>query len=259
MTPNGTEAGSGRTIRAVQISCDVLRALREMDGAGVTELADRLGLSKGTVHGHLNTLHRNEFVVKDGDDYRVSLQFVDFGEHAKENVKVYDVARKETEELAEKSGEFAQFMVEEHGWGVYLHKVNGANAVKTASYVGNRKHLHCTALGKAILSELPRERVDEIVEARGLPRQTENTITDREGLYDELERIRERGIAYDDEEVLQGLRCVAAPLTGYDGTLYGAISVSGPISRMKGERYREEVPEMVQSAANVIEINAAHL
>jgi DNA-binding IclR family transcriptional regulator len=247
----------GRKVQAVQTSCDVLDALRELGEAGVTELADHLGLSKATVHGHLTTLYDNEYVVKSDGKYRLSLRFVDFGTHAKRSVDVYEVAGEEVDRLAAKTGEVAQLMVEEHGRGVYLHKTVGENGVQTASYVGGRRYLHCTALGKAMLAHLPESRVDEILDRHGMPRKTENTTTDREELKAELATVRERGVAFDSGEIFQGLRCVAAPVTGHDGELYGAISVSGPTSRMKGRRFEEEIPETVLGAANVIQINAA--
>jgi len=258
-TMSETPGPGGRQIQTVQTSCDVLDALETLDGAGVTELADHLGVSKATVHGHLSTLYRNELVTRDGDEYRISLRFVDFGEYAKNSVQIYEVAKGEIEKLARETGEMAQLMVEEHGRGVYLHKAKGENSVHTASYPGDRKHLHCTALGKAILAHLPRSRVDEIIERHGLPRKTDNTITDRETLFAELETVRERDIAVDDEEVLRGLRCIATPIKSHDDRLYGAISVSGPLSRMKGERFDEELPKVVRDAANVIEINATQL
>ena len=254
---NPADAGGGRRVQAVQISCDIVEALRRLEGAGVTELASELDLSKGTVHTHLATLYDNELVVRDGDEYNLSLRFVTLGEFAKGNVDIYGTAVQETEALAEECGEVAQFMVEEHGQGVYLHKARGENAIQTASYAGYRKHLHCTALGKAILAHLPRERVDEIVERHGLPPQTDRTITDEATLHEELGRVREDGVAYDDEEILQGLRCVAAPIVDHRGVLHGSISVSGPVSRMKGSRFREELSDLVRGAANVIEVNAA--
>jgi DNA-binding IclR family transcriptional regulator len=198
---------NGRRVHAVETACRILEALheRDSDGGGVSELAADLGVSKATVHSHLATLQDNELVVKRGDRYHISLKFVDFGEHAKGTVDIYDIAISEVDQIAEETGEVAQFMIEEHGRGVYLHKGRGDKAIQTASYTGNRKALHCTALGKAILSELPRERVEEIIERYGLPAVTERTITDRDELFGELERIREENVAFDNEEVLQGL------------------------------------------------------
>jgi len=252
---------NGRRVHAVETACRILEALheRDSDGGGVSELAADLGVSKATVHSHLATLQDNEFVVKRGDRYHIGLKFVDFGEHAKGTVDIYDIATSEVDQIAEETGEVAQFMIEEHGRGVYLHKARGDKAIQTASYTGNRKALHCTALGKAILSELPRERVEEIIERYGLPAVTERTITDRDELFEELKRIRKENVAFDNEEVLQGLRCVATPIRHPKGHFQAAISISGPTSRLKGERFREEIPEIVQGAANVIEVNATQV
>ncbi len=251
--------GEARTVNSVATACNILDELQARNGAGVTEIANELGVSKSAVHAHLSTLRDREFVVKDGEEYRLSLKFLDVGRHVKQRLNVYEVAVEETKRLAEESGEVAQFMTEEHGIGVYLYKESGENGIRTASYTGNREYLHCTALGKAILSELPAERVDEIVDRRGLPQQTQNTITDRETLFTELETIRDRGLAYDRGEILEGLRCIAAPVTASDGALLGAISVSGPVSRMASEAVEEELKESIRHSANVIEINASRV
>lgn len=253
------ESETGRRVQAVELSCEILETLRRLDGAGVSEVAAELGRSKAAVHGHLNTLVDNEFVVRRGDEYAISLRFVDFGEYAKTELDIYDIAQEQVERLAETTGEVAQFMVEEHSRGVYLHKARGEDAIQTASYIGNRKNLHCTALGKAILSQLPTERVDVIIERTGLPAHTENTLTTREELLGELEEIREANVAFDDEEILRGMRCVAAPVRHPAGTLHGAISISGPTSRFDDDRLRGELAALVQDAANVIEVNVAQV
>jgi DNA-binding IclR family transcriptional regulator len=117
--------------------------------------------------------------------------------------------------------------------------------------------LHCTALGKAILSQFSRDRVRAIIDEVGLPRHTSNTITDPAELFAELETIREQNVAFDEEEVVKGLRCVAAPVTAGDRA--AAISVSGPTSRFKGDRFHEALPELIRDAANVIEVNAVQV
>lgn len=247
-----------RTVDAVETSCRILEELRRSNGAGVTELANELDVSKAGIHSHLATLEKNELVTKNGDTYRISLRFLDFGEYSKQNIDFYDVVEDEVEALAERTGEVAHFMVEEHGWGVYICKARGSSGVQTASYVGDRKHLHCIGVGKAVLASLSNERVDKIIDKRGLPKKTENTITERDELFEELADIRERGVAFDDEEILEGLRCVAVPVSSHEQGLLGAISVAGPTSRMKGERFGDELPEIVKDTANVIKINAVN-
>ncbi|MFC6941673.1 IclR family transcriptional regulator [Salinirubellus sp. GCM10025818] len=243
------------TVGATETTLRILETLKRLDGAGVTEVANRLDIPKSTVHNHVSTLLGNEYLVKEGNTYRVGLRFLEFGEHIRNRMPIHDVARGEVERLAEESGELANLLVEEHGKGVYLCRAKGDQAVRLDTYAGMRVHLHCTALGKAILAYLPEERVREIVDTHGLPERTDATITDEEELFDELEGIRDRGYARDMEERVAGLLCVAAPIRNLDGDPLGAISVSGPTSRMKGERFDEEVPEELTSTANVIELN----
>lgn len=243
-----------RMVRAVQTSLDIIELLQERDKVGVTELADELDLSKGTIHSHLATLLENENVVKDSEGYRLSLRYLEFGEAVKEQLSGYDIVREEVEDLAQKTGELAQFATYEHGRAVYIYKFGGENAVQTASSPGHREYLHCISLGKSILAYMPEEQVDEIIDQHGMPAYTDGTITDREELRDELETIREQGYAFDEEEKIEGIRCVSAPVRA-DGSIFGAISVSGPSTRMVGDRYREELPNLVTRAANVIEIN----
>ena len=244
-----------RTIQSVEITLDIIEYLRQKGGAGITDIAEGLGRSRGTIHGHIATLVDYEHVVKRDDKYHLGLYYLDLGEAVKSRFSLYEVVKNELEDLADTSGEVAQFAVEEHGRAVYIHKVGGENAVQTASSPGKREYMHCTSLGKAMLAHMPEDVVDEIIDRHGLPKSTANTITTREELFEELENIRERGYARDHEELIEGLRCVACPVIRGDEVI-GAISVSGPARRIEGEMYESELPEQVQQSANVIEINA---
>ncbi len=91
------------------------------------------------------------------------------------------------------------------------------------------------------MAHRPREEVEAIIDRRGLLEVTETTITDREGLIDVLEEVRDRGYAYDEERIKE-MRCIAAPVTDEDGRAIAAVSVSGPKSRVRGDRFEEEIP-----------------
>lgn len=242
-------------IKGAEKTILIVQTLKEMDGAGVTELADRLDLSKGTVHDYLSTLREHNYVVKEGDTYYVGLGFFELGEYARNRIRIYNVAKPEVARLAEETGELANLLYEEHDLGVYLYRARGENAVKLDTHTGKRRYLHNTALGKAILAHLPEERVEEILDRHGLPPATPRTITNREDLYEELDTIHERGYAYCNQERVEGLQCVATPLMSRTGRVLGAISLAGPTTRMKGKRIQEELPERLLQAANVIEIN----
>ena len=245
-------------VKAVETTVRILDALRSLDGAGVTAVAERAGTTKGTAHNHLSTLEEHGYVAREGDEFVLGLRFFESGIYVRNRKPIYEVGVPEVEKLAAETGEIANVLVEEHGYGVYLHRATGDQALSLDTGVGSRVHLHNTALGKAILAHLPRERVDEILDCRGFPSTTANTITDRETLFATLDDVRERGVAFDMEERADGVRCVAAPVTTNDGTVCGAVSVAGPTSRMKGERLESDIPELVRRAANVVGINLTY-
>ena len=246
-------------VKSVETAVRILETLEELDGAGVTELAGEVEIAKSTVHDHLRTLEAKEFVVKDGSKYHVGLRFLDHGGRARKRQKVYNVGKPEIRKLAENTGELANLVVEEHGLGVYIDVARGANAVNLDTYIGKREFLHSTAVGKAILSHLPKDQVDSIVDKHGLPKETERTTTARDELYRELETVRERGFATDKEERLSGLRCVAAPIVLNERDVLGAVSVSGPASRMQDERLESELATEVIRITNIIEVNTSYL
>lgn len=242
-------------VKSVQTAMQIIRILQEKESVGVTELANELGLSKGPTHSHLATLRQENYVVKEGDEYRLGLRFVDIAHHVKSQYGIYDIVQTEVDTLAEKSGEVALFTVEEQGKGVCLYRQSGENAVRTQLYVGYRNDLHHTAVGKAILAH---KDYEEILSDTELESVTDHTITDKERLMAELEEIRETGIAYNREETISGLAGVGAPIRSQDGSVYGAIAVIGPTSRMDDERLNE-ISTMINHAVNVIEINATAL
>lgn len=248
-----------RTIQSVDHSCEIIDILRRTGGATVSELADRIGLSPGSVHTHLSTLKAHNFVIQDEQMYRLGPQFLILGEHVRNHNRIYQSAKEAVEELAEATGEGAHLIIEHQGRVYALYEVFGENAIGEDYHARKReeslKHLHCTASGKAMLSRFPADRVESVIDQHGMERNTPNTITNRDALFEALEQARERGFAISDEEQIIGIRAVGAPIMRTDGTVAGAISVSGPTSRLKADRFHEEIPEKVRHATNVAEVN----
>jgi len=244
-----------RTIDAVRFTCGIIDYLNEEGEAGITEIAEEFDRSKSSVHAYLTTLTEESFVVKESGRYRLGLHHLELAEGVKNQVDNYDVIESEIDDLAEETGEVAQFGTLEENDLVYLYKAYGDSAVETLSSIGSREALHCTALGKAILSQMDESEVRDTLGQAPFPSKTSHTITEYDALFEELERIRERGYAIDDEENIMGLVCVAAPVVLDDGTILGALSVSGPSSRLTQEQIEENFENKVKSAANVIQIN----
>lgn len=242
-------------VKAAKITLQVVEILRKLDGAGVSEVADKLDMPTSTVHDHLRTLTQEEYLVKEGSQYHVSTRFLQLGDQARSRKKVFKIARPEIDELAEETGEHSNLMIEEHGLGVFLYKARGPDAVQLDTHAGMRVPLQTTALGKTIMAFRPRDEVEAIIDRHGLPAVTPRTITDEAELFDTLEQVRERGYAYDDEERVKGMRCIAAPITDADDRAIAAVSVSGPKSRMQEPRFTDEIPEEILRSANVIEVN----
>lgn len=246
-----------RRIKSLDNTIELVEALRQRGSATISELEAETTLTAGTIHTHLATLRDHRLVVKESDKYRLGPYFISLGEHVRNNYELYRAAKSDLDDLAADTGEVVHLFIEDNGRGIAIYEAFGSNAVGTTYHLQNREqprvHLHCTAYGKSILSELPEERVDEILDQRGLVKKTPNTIVERSALKRELETVRERGYATNDEEEVMGIRAVGVPvLVGEE--LYGGISVSAPTTRLEGERFTEELPRKLVQTANVIQV-----
>jgi len=259
MTPK-TNDNDAATIGATETSFAIVEHLRdEPEGAEITTLASELGVSKSTVYNHLQTLRNLGYVRKEGDLYVLGLQFLTLGDRARRRYSLYHFAKEETDELVESVGERAQVMVEESGRGIYIYQAKADQGIQTDSHIGTVVNLHATAVGKAYLAHLPEEEREELLSEVALSEETPQTATDRESLLADLEEVRNRGYAFNDEEKTMGMRAVGAPISSdEDGSVVGAISVSGPTTRLGGDWYHEEIPEMVTQAAKVISIRMTY-
>jgi DNA-binding IclR family transcriptional regulator len=247
--------GQRRPVKTVETAFAILERVKRNGPLGPTALAEELGMAKSTVHRHLRTLEREGVVVATGDGYRVGLRLLDFGVAARDDHALSAVAAPKVDELARETGEKVWCIAEEAGRGIHLYGARGEGSVVTDAREGKRSHLHQHAAGKAILAHLPIGRVHEIVDRHGLPAKTERTITDREELLADLRRTRERGFAINRQESVPKLNAVGVPITGENDRAIGAISVSGPSTRLDGDRLTEGLPALLMGAANEIEIN----
>jgi DNA-binding IclR family transcriptional regulator len=245
-----------RTIRAVERAAAIVDTLESDGPTDLSTVATELDVSKGTAHTYLSTLVRERLVAKADGTYRLSLRYLSLAERLKSRIDIYGPAKNEVDKLAEETGERAQFAMLEHGVVANVYRAEGANAIRTTVTVGQYDYPHYIAVGKAMLAHLPADRRAEIVAENGLPARTERTITDPEALEAELETVRDRGFAVDDEERARGVRCLGAPLLDESGTVLGGISVSGPAQRMTDDRIESDLTDRLLRSANVIEVNA---
>lgn len=246
--------GRPNAVKSDVTVAQILHSLHEKRLAGVTEIANHIDRPKSTVHNHLSTLQSAGLVVKQDGKYALSLQFLEYGETARRRRMNHGIIKENVRNLAAQTGERVQYIVEERNLAVYLFIATGEKAVTTDSRIGRHISLHATSAGKSILANLPERKRELILEKTPLSEHTRNTITAPDELAAELETIRERGYATNREEHTRGLRAVGVPVMGPEENVLGAISVSGPTHRMKGDRFEEEIPNLLLASTNEIEL-----
>ncbi|QLG60362.1 IclR family transcriptional regulator [Halorarum salinum] len=247
-----------RMVKSGERVFDILEFVREEAGVTVTEVARELDIAPSTAHQYLQTIEASGFLVREGNDYYISLQFLDYGESARQRGKACKLAEENVDELARETNERAQFVVMEHGQGVVLYTATGDRAVKTNVTLGRHVYLHATAAGKAILSQLPESAVLEIIDEHGLPAVTSHTITEQDALLTELDEIRQAGVAQNNQEDIHGLRAVGVPVTDEQDHILGALSVSGPTHRITGDVLEHEIPDLLLGMANELELKVEY-
>lgn len=248
----------GHQVKSVSTLFSILEQIKDNEAMGVTELSRELEMSKGAVHRYLTTLVDEGFAVNDGGIYQLGYRFLDLGIHVRGRFQYHEYIQPKVEQLAEETGERAQFLVEEHGRGIHLHSERGQNAVQTDTRVGKVVYLHATASGKAILANLPHERVEEIIRTHGLTAKTRHTITDPDDLFDTLATVSDRGYALNKEERITGLYAVGVPIHDPEGQIVGGLSVSGPVNRIKDRIENETLQQTLVGTANEIELNISY-
>jgi IclR family transcriptional regulator, KDG regulon repressor len=206
----------------------------KQEALGVGEIAEELGLAKSTTHRLLETLKNNRFVeqIDTLDKYNIGIKAIEVGMSGLVNWNIVDISAPHIKQLASTLNETAFLAVYDQGEIVYVYKAEGNQAVTTNAQLGMRKHVHCTSLGKAIVSNFHIEEVDNILTEKGMRQFTNRTITDKQEYFEELSKVRLQGYAMDDEEVEEGLTCFAVPIFNYTGKAIAAISVAGPTERI---------------------------
>lgn len=231
-----------------------LRTLRVLEAVGrpggphpLGRLAAETGLAKPTVHRILRTLGTAGYVAPDGAGaygpgprvYALSAVFTaDRPTHTDAILSQFQSEVDHTVHIALRSGNRA----------IYVRKIDGEGPYQMASRVGGQLELHCTAIGKAVLAHSAPEDVKAVVDA-GLSRRTAGTITDPAAFADELEQVRSRGYAVDDEENESTIRCLAAPLLDRSGRAVGGISISTITFHVPREQLLAHAPRLLDTAA----------
>jgi len=226
-------------IRSVTKAIRLLEELaKERSDCGVSELARTLGMDKSSVSRMLRTLEQSGFVAQNATTQRYSLglTLAALGYQALKRVNLRDSSRSTLESLAAETGECSHLAVMAEDRAFYVEQVSPAWGVSVDAPVGTLAPLYCTALGKVLLTWQAEARQDQLFSEMTFESFTRRTIMDVNALRAHVVGIRQKGVAYDDEEFSVGVRCIAAPVFRHDGAICGAIGISGPSPRVTDEK-----------------------
>ncbi len=238
--PRPRERGAQGT-KTLERGLQVLEALAELKEAELSPLARRTGFHKSTLYRFLQTLVRHGFVEEEGGVYRVGPKAFAVGQvYPRQNLLL--AVRSEMEALAAETGESVNLAVPAGQEVLYLDQAEGSRLVRLFTAPGSRAPLHATGVGKVLLA------FRGIPEGLSLAPYTPYTLTRLEDLRRELEAVRQKGYALDNEEKELGVRCVAAPVFGPSGQVVAALSLSAPASRLSLEEAHRLAPRVMEAA-----------
>jgi DNA-binding IclR family transcriptional regulator len=242
-------------VQSVVRTLDILEALASEGELGLTELAARVGVHKSTLFRFMRTFCELGYARRDPDTERFSLtlKVFELGSSVYARVDLVKLASPFLVRLSATTKETVHLAILDGERLVYLSKIESPRSLRVAmqSGVGLTAPAYCTGVGKVLLAFAETDALDSYLAACDFVRHTENTIPDRLKLVAELQVIRNRGWALDDEEHEYGVRCVAAPVRNRKGAVIAALSISGPTIRLTKDRI-DTVRSLVCEAAEEI-------
>jgi DNA-binding IclR family transcriptional regulator len=214
-----------------------------------------VGLPKGTTHRLVSSLAYFDYTQQDPDSrkYKLGFKLATLGEMVLDQIDLRNEAHPILLGLSQETMEIAHLVVLDNNEALYIDKIQSSReGLQMSSRIGYRAPLHCTAVGKVLLSQHPAEEVDRIIRIKGLATRTGKTIIDGDRFKSHLEKVKREGYALDDEEHSDGVRCVAAPVYNKNGSVVAAISVSAPAVRVTLEIARSRITPLIKAAAQKI-------
>jgi len=221
-------------------------------GLGITDLANSLEMSKGTVHGIISALEDSGAIMRAPltKKYTLGVTLFELGKLAYSQIDLKDLARPVMEDLMEKTEESVYVGVMNGDHITILDIVESSHDLKITSPKGTAIPLLAGAVGKVVLASLERSQVLNIIRRDGLPRFTEYTITGPERYLEEVETAKKRGYATDYEEYISGVRAIASPIRGWK-PLISAIWVVGFKTSLNDHKMEDLIPATREAAEEI--------
>jgi DNA-binding IclR family transcriptional regulator len=216
---------------------------------GVSEIARRMGLAKSTAHRLLTTLSAEGLIEQDPatGGYRLGIVMFELGEAVRVHLDLHTACAPVMASLREQTRESTQVGVLSGHEVVYVDRLESAYSLRLFTETGRRVPVHCTSSGKVLLAHLAPSELDRMLDAAPLTALTPHTVTDREALTAELDRIRGRGWSEAVQEREIGVASVAAPIRDAKGKVVAAISIGAPVARLGAAQRRRLGPVIAEA------------
>ncbi len=242
LSPGASNMQSYFMIKSVEKAFRLIEILSEKGFANMSDLSRALDMTKTNVHRLLLTLRELGYVGVDSDGrrYFLSHKLFSLGCSVPERQAIVAQAYSKMEDLARITHETINLAILADDKALYLEKIPSPEYLRIDTPIGQNDPCHTTALGKVLLAGLSEEELHLYLERQDpLQAYTKNTITDPKELVKALEKVRKLGYATDEEEILEGVCCIAVPIRDSQGNTIAAMSVSGPKVRMSKQKMDE--------------------
>ena len=239
--------GSGSLAKALDI---LESAVSQAQPPTTAELAVLLGLAKPTAHRLTSTLRKFGFLQRDPSSRRLIVgdRLLTLALNAIASAARLGPRHSILSALADETGETCNLGVTATGQDVYVDRVEAKWPLGLRFEAGSRVPIHCTALGKMFLSEMPESKRRMYLTTLPLTRYTDNTHTDPKDLETALMKIRAEGVSFDDSEFMSGVVCIAVPIRGHGNKVVAGIAVSAPEARLTLDEARKHIPALKDAA-----------
>ncbi len=222
----------------------------------LTDIASATQLSKSTAFRFTYTLEKLGYLKRDPETkhYRPGLKVLRLGFTALNSLEVSQVARPYLEILSKLCGETTNMTIRDGVEIIYVARNKTQQIVSVDLHLGSRLPVHCTSMGKVQLIDIPREKLKVLLGDKPFQKKAPNTITTFDELVSELNQVRQQGYATNDEELVAGLRSVAAPIRDHNNEIVAAINISIPVARSSRQKMDTVLAPMVMDTAHKISI-----
>jgi len=217
---------------AVERALDIIELMAKEKEVQFSQIVTRLHIPRQSLIRILNSLRRRGIVEKSArrGAYRLGIRLLYLGNSIQTKINLRTIARPFMEKLAAQTGKNTELATLDQDQLVLIEQVEGTEEVRLYARVGSAyPYLHAVAAGKIYLAHMDQKKRKKVLNKIGLPPVTDYTLTDFETLENDLEKIRKRGYAFEDQELRNGVRRVAAPIYNYKSELTGCLAIAATV------------------------------